>query len=62
MSGCVELERLLIFDCSVFEKELARVVAKLPKLVYLGYKETGRLSGASTGRWRKEVCPFQRLC
>ena len=43
MPGCPSLTRLLIFDCAVFEKELARVVPALPLLEYLGYKETGKV-------------------
>jgi len=40
--GCQNLAKLLIFDCAVFEKEVAKVLPLLPKLTYLGYKETGK--------------------
>jgi len=40
--GCVKLEKLFIFDCGVYEKEVAKVIYKFPDLTYLGYKETGK--------------------
>ena len=42
-SGCVKLEKLFIFDCGVFEKDFSSVVLKLPNLIHLGYKETGKV-------------------
>jgi len=41
--GCVKLSRLFIFDTCIFEKDVAKCVASLPCLVYLGYKETGKV-------------------
>jgi hypothetical protein len=41
--GCQLLERLLIFDTAIFEKEVATVVVHLPHLSFLGYKETGKV-------------------
>jgi len=41
--GCVKLEKLYIFDCGVFEKEVAKVIYSFPNLTYLGYKETGKV-------------------
>jgi len=41
--GCVKLQRLLIFDTGVMEKEAAKVIGHLPELEYLGYKETGKV-------------------
>ena len=41
--GCVNLEKLFIFDCGVFEKELAKVILHFPHLTHLGYKETGKV-------------------
>jgi len=41
--GCVKLKKLYIFDCGMFEREVAKVVMGLPDLVYLGYKETGKV-------------------
>ena len=41
--GCVHLKKLFIFDCGVFEKELAKVILNFPDLVHLGYKETGKV-------------------
>ena len=40
--GCPNLTKLLIFDCAVFEKEVAKVLPQLKQLEYLGYKETGK--------------------
>jgi len=40
--GCPNLTKLLIFDCAVFEKEVAKVLPLLKQLEYLGYKETGK--------------------
>jgi hypothetical protein len=34
----VLLEKLLIFDTGIFEKEVAGVLPHLPHLTYLGYK------------------------
>jgi hypothetical protein len=36
----VLLEKLLIFDTGIFEKEVAGVLPHLPHLTYLGYKVT----------------------
>ena len=36
--GCVLLEKLLIFDTGIFEKEVAAVLPHLPHLTFLGYK------------------------
>lgn len=41
--GCVLLEKLFIFDTGIFEKEVAGVLPHLPHLVFLGYKETGKV-------------------
>lgn len=41
--GCQLLEKLLIFDTGIFEKEVAGVVLHLPHLSFLGYKETGKV-------------------
>ena len=35
--------KLFIFDCGIFEKEVAKVVSQLHELTYLGYKETGKV-------------------
>ena len=42
VSGCPNLTKLLIFDCAVFEKEVAKVLPQFNQLEYLGYKETGK--------------------
>lgn len=41
--GCVKLTRLLIFDTGAFEKDVAKLLVKLPNLQFLGYKETGKV-------------------
>ena len=41
--GCAKLEKLYMFDCGVYEKDVAKVVYKFPYLNYLGYKETGKM-------------------
>ena len=41
--GCVHLQKLYLFDCGVFEKELAKVILNFPDLTHLGYKETGKV-------------------
>jgi len=41
--GCVKLQKLYIFDCGVFEKEVAKIIYSFPDLTYLGYKETGKV-------------------
>jgi len=41
--GCVKLEKLYMFDCGVYNKDVAKVVCKFPYLTYLGYKETGKM-------------------
>jgi len=41
--GCVKLQKLYIFDCGVFEKEVAKIIYFFPELTYLGYKETGKV-------------------
>lgn len=41
--GCVKIRKLYIFDCGMFEREVAKVVSGLPDLAYLGYKETGKV-------------------
>ena len=43
ISGCPNLKTLYIFDCGFFDKDVAKVVACLPNLEYLGYKETGKV-------------------
>ena len=40
--GCVNLCKLFIFDCGIFEKEIAKVLYSFPDLTHLGYKETGK--------------------
>jgi len=40
--GCVNIKKLFIFDCGVFEKELSKIILHLPELSHLGYKETGK--------------------
>ena len=40
--GCVYLRKLYIFDCGIFEKEVAKVLSSFPDLTHLGYKETGK--------------------
>ncbi len=47
--GCVLLEKLLIFDTGIFEKEVAGVLPHLPHLTYLGYKVF------TYTQWEKEV-------
>ncbi len=37
----MQLEKLLIFDTGIFEKEVAAVLPHLPLLTFLGYKVTG---------------------
>lgn len=41
--GCVHLQKLYLFDCGVFEKELAKVILHFPEMTHLGYKETGKV-------------------
>jgi len=41
--GCIKLQKLYIFDCGVFEKEVAKIIYHFPDLTYLGYKETGKV-------------------
>lgn len=41
--GCVKLTRLLIFDTGAFEKDVAKLLLKLPNMQFLGYKETGKV-------------------
>jgi len=41
--GCSKLQKLFIFDCAIFEKEVAKVIYCFPDLIYLGYKETGKV-------------------
>ena len=40
--GCVNLRKIFIFDCGIFEKEVAKVLYSFPELTHLGYKETGK--------------------
>lgn len=42
-TGCFKLVKLYIYDTSVFEKEVAKLVVQLPNLKFLGYKETGKV-------------------
>jgi len=41
--GCLKLRTLYIFDCGIFEKEVAKLISHLHELTYLGYKETGKV-------------------
>jgi len=41
--GCAKLQKLYIFDCGIFEKEVAKVIYSFRDLTYLGYKETGKV-------------------
>lgn len=41
--GCIKLEKLLVFDCGIFEKEIAKIIFSFQDLHYLGYKETGKV-------------------
>ena len=50
--GCVNLKKLFIFDCGVFEKEFAKVVPLFPDLIHLGYKETGKVLKTLFKTWR----------
>jgi len=59
--GCVKLKKLYLFDCGVFEKEVARLVPSLPVLTYLGYKETGKVLKTIHKDIQTDQQPFREL-